>query len=284
MDEEQEIQQALGQHARLVVTTVARLSEAAFKAAEIVAERRRALEENHAAEMTARFQAEQAAARSSYRAVEDPQWWANSRPEQVAEAYQLATVWSAVDPEARRIEDLMNAEIRRRYDVDPRAVDLATVPEQLEAAERARARRDAAEAIALTAAADRADRDADHLDEDAERTREGAQSGDLTPAEATVAEVEANRLQDSGTERRADRDGLDEKAEVAWDSAERREATAQDLGRKVDDAQAVDARMRADAAQGRPATEATRKPSKATKARPSRGRGAGRQREQGRGR
>lgn len=234
--------------------------------------------------MTARFQAEQAAARVYIRNADDPRWWERMQPDEIAEVYQVATVWSAVDPEARRIEDLMTAEIHRRYDVDARAVDLATVPEQLADAERARARRDAAEAIALTAAADRADRDIDQLAEGAERTREGARAGDLSPAEVVTAEVEADLLQDAGTERREHRDGVDEKAEVAWDSAARREATAQDLERKVSDPQAVEARMRADAAQGRPATEATRKPPKSAKARPTRGRGTGRQREQGRGR
>lgn len=71
---------------------------------------------------------------------------------------------------------------------------------------------------------------------------------------------------------------------MAWDSAERREATAQALAEKVDDAQAIEARMRTDAANAHPATEATRKPKKTAKARPARGQGAGRQREQSRGR
>lgn len=159
MDEQQEIAEAVGQHVRVVATTVARLSEAAFRAAEVAAERRRALEENRAAEMTARFEAERAASRSAYRAVEDPRWWESTRPEQVAEVYQVATVWSEFDDEARRVERLMAEEIQRRYDVDARVVDLATVPAELAAAERARAQRDAAEAVALTAAADRADRD-----------------------------------------------------------------------------------------------------------------------------
>lgn len=49
MDEEQEIQQAVGQYARVVATTVARLAESALRAAQVVAERERALEENRAA-------------------------------------------------------------------------------------------------------------------------------------------------------------------------------------------------------------------------------------------
>jgi hypothetical protein len=300
MDEEQEIAQAVGQHVRVVATTVARLSEAAFRAAEVIAERRRALEEQQAAELAARFEAERSAARSAYRSVEDPRWWENPQPEQVAEVYQLATVWSEYDEEARRVERLMAEEIQRRYDVDARAVDLANVPAELAEAERARARRDASEAVALTAAADRADR---HVDEDLqmvdreearehERVREAVLNGELTPeqaAEQWPAEDPYNASADRAAAavdalwtahgHQIDRDGLDEKAELAWDSAEHREATAHALSSTVDDAQAVDARMRADAANAHPATEATRKSKKAAKARPSRGQGAGRQRE-----
>ncbi|HVK28564.1 MAG TPA: hypothetical protein VM575_09485 [Nocardioides sp.] len=309
MDEEQEIAQAVGQHVRVVATTVARLSEAAFRTAQVVAERRRALEENRAAELTARFEAERDAARAAYLSVEDPRWWESAAPEQVAEVYQVATVWSEFDEEGRRVQRLMAEEIQRRYDVDARAVDLAAVPAELAAAERARANRDAAEAIALTAAADRADRSVDEDLQEAdrqdaagerERIREAVLNGELTPERATeqwpaddphkasvehaAAAVDALWSSDAHREERGE---LDEKADrlgVAWDSAERREATAQALSSTVDDAQAVDARMRADAANAHPATEATRQPKKTAKARPARGQGTGRQREQSRGR
>lgn len=310
MDEEQEIAQAVGQHVRVVTTTVARLSEAAFRAAQVVAERRRAVEENRAADLVARFEAERAAARSAYRSVEDPRWWESAAAEQVAEVYQVAAVWSEFDEEARRVERLMAEEIQRRYDVDARAVDLAAVPAELASAERAQAHRDAGEAIVLTAAADRADRrvDGDLQETDRERDaagereriREAVLNGELTPeraaeqwpaddphkasAEHAAAAVDALWSSDAHREQRGD---LDEKADrpgVAWDSAERREATAQALSSTVDDAQAVEARMRADAANAHPATEATRKPKKTAKARPARGQGAGRQREQSCGR
>lgn len=189
MDEQQEIAEAVGQHVRVVATTVARLSEAAFRAAEVAAERRRALEESRAAEATAQFEAERSAARSAYRAVEDPRWWENAWPEQVAEVYQVAAVWSEFDEEARRVERLMAEEIQCRYAVDARAVDLATVPADLAAAERARAQRDAAEAVALTAGAGRAD----HADQQTEGREQGAEereriraavlNGELTPGQ-----------------------------------------------------------------------------------------------------
>lgn len=41
-------------------------------------------------------------------------------------------------------------------------------------------------------------------------------------------------------------------SDAAWDSPERREATARELSAKVDDPQAVDARMRSDVSQGSP--------------------------------
>lgn len=237
MGEQQEITEAVGQHVRVVATTVARLSETAFRAAEVAAERRRALEENRAADVTARFEAERAAARAGYRAVENPRWWENTRPEQVAEVYQVAAVWSEVDEEARRVEQLVADEIRRRYDVDARAVDLATVPNELAVVERARAQRDAAEAIVLTSAADRAGRDVHHDHQEAdleqgaserERIRDAVLNGELTPDQAaeqwpaddpheTSAMHAATVVHTlwKGEDDRADRGEVDERAAVA---------------------------------------------------------------------
>jgi hypothetical protein len=57
-------------------------------------------------------------------------------------------------------------------------------------------------------------------------------------------------------------------------SAERRETTARDLHDRIGDPQAVEAKIRADASQAKPATEATRGAgARAPKARMSRGRG-----------
>ncbi|KRA39103.1 MULTISPECIES: hypothetical protein [unclassified Nocardioides] len=240
MDEQKEIHEAVGQHLRVAATVVTRLTEAAAKAAELIAERRRAETEARAADLTARLDAERDAARTSYRSVDDPQWWTNPTPERVAEVYQVATVWSELDPEARRVEEFMTEEIRRRYDVDPRLVDLATVPAELAAAERARAARDTAEAVVLTAAADRADAARRGAEEHAAKTEHDPSS----------KSEEIHEAQEVAQDLREDRGELDEKAEVAWDCAERREATAQDLNSKVDDSQAVEARMRSECRAG----------------------------------
>lgn len=66
----------------------------------------------------------------------------------------------------------------------------------------------------------------------------------------------------------------------AWDSGERRQATAQDLHARVGHAEAVEAAMRADVAQGRPAEKATRDAGSTTTAQPRRRPTVVRQRDQ----
>jgi hypothetical protein len=72
--------------------------------------------------------------------------------------------------------------------------------------------------------------------------------------------------------------------EPAWDSRERREETAKELGQLVMDERATEARMHSDVAQAHPARDAVRtKPERGTNARPGRTSGQ-RQRERARDR
>lgn len=78
-------------------------------------------------------------------------------------------------------------------------------------------------------------------------------------------------------------DRAPEPSQVDWDSAERREATASALSERVKDPEAVEAVMRADTAQARPASEAVSGRAYPAKVRGRTSSGAGRQRERQRG-
>lgn len=134
---------------------------------------------------------------------------------------QQECAWRDVDPEAARVERRIAEEVSSRHGVDVRAG--GSVDAQLAAAERA-----------------------DEQAQDAEQRQQQAE----TPEEATEAarDVEYHQVE---------RDGAAAGAEVPWDSAERREATARELETRIGDPQAVDARMRSDVSQAKPATQAT---------------------------
>lgn len=145
---------------RLAVTSAARVGETLARLRQQLQERSAAESEQSAREMATRIQAEMSAARTSYRGVDDPRWWDNARPEEVASMYRTAAAWRDVDPEAARVEQHMAQEVRTRYDVDVRTVDTSTLGPQMTTASEELSRRgtvDMVEATTLLAAAERAD-------------------------------------------------------------------------------------------------------------------------------
>ncbi len=83
-------------------------------------------------------------------------------------------------------------------------------------------------------------------------------------------EAEADQLSEKAHDLRGDAQPLDDRGQVAYDSADRRRAMAAGMEGKAD-AATVDARVTADVAQGKPATEVTRtSQGRAAKARPNR--------------
>lgn len=251
---------------QVAMTAAARIGEQLARARETELRAAQARGEDAARAVAERHAAERAAARAALSSVHRGDWWTSASRDQIVGAFQTARAWSQVDPEAVRAEQRIVDEVRDRFGVgvertmDPR--DVATAIEAAERAgaaaaqERAAAGDDRAEAIGLLAAADAVDR---------------AAEAQAVKGESPAAEQE-----------RADelRDG----AEMAYDSAERRQAFAESLD-QVENRVAVDARVRSDVAQGRPAAEAvTQAPRRAPKARRSRSQGQAAQRVQQRGR
>lgn len=176
--------------------------------------------------------------------VLDDRWWTESTPEQIGQAYATAQAWEGrteVEPYLARIRE----QVKERYGVDVDEVRGRALESRLgepagsEDRERAEAEKDRAEAARLMEDSDRADR-AHVEDEDPSR------------------EVEADQAQ-------AD-------AELLYDSAERREALADDLRGRGIETPVVEARTTADIHQATPAAAAvSARPNRAPKARRSRG-------------
>lgn len=274
------VDEALQGVTQVAMTMAARVGEQMARAREQQARVAQANSEQAARENTERMTAEREAARAALATVHRPQWWDSATAEDVTKAYTTATAWSDVDQEAVRAEQRITDEVRGRYGIDlTRGTEPGTVAEAMERTHRARgladeertgATGDRAEAAALVAAANAADRAAD-------ARRAAAPEQDVDPELADVidpkssrpsAQVDADAASDVEHGRAAE---LREDAGPAYDSAERREAMAASLDHLGNPA-AVDARVRSDVAQGRPATDAvTSTPGRAPKARKTRG-------------
>lgn len=94
--------------------------------------RQRQEEAARRAEAQARYQAMWSQARERLSVVEDPEWWNQATPEQVAEVYEVAVSWRDHEVEASRLDDVIHAEVLERYDHDLRTPSPEQVREDLE--------------------------------------------------------------------------------------------------------------------------------------------------------
>lgn len=273
------IDEALQGVTHVAMTAAARMGEQLARMREQQAREAQARSEQAAQEQAARMSAERDAARSALAPVHRPEWWDTAQAEDVTKAYTTAKAWSEVDPEAVRAEQRIVEEVRNRFGVDvTRDGEPANVAEAIERAERARAdanqqrggaRDDRAEAAGLMAAANATDRAAEADFRAAEVVAEQRELADLIdPQRDPQADVDEARAAAETEHGRASE--MREDAGQSYDSAERREAMAKGFDH-IENRAAVDARVRSDVAQGRPATEATKgAPGKAPKARKNR--------------
>ncbi len=239
---------------RIAIMAAGRVGE------EIARQRERELREaeaasrQRAAEYAARIAAEKEAARAAIAPVYRPEWWDAARPADIIRAYQAAKSLGGADPEGVRADVRIVEELHTRFGVDVRleaVTDEAGLRARMDRAEQARS----------------------------SSPSEPGVEGSTALLEAVAAEQAAEAHDDE-----LGNDGPAAGAapsSVRYDSPERRALMAAALGRKADVA-TVEARVRADTAQGAPATEATRKTSSRSPKARKRGRGPGKQVERDR--
>lgn len=243
------------------------------RVARMAEELRRALEARHlqeAREMESRIAAERDTARAMYANTDRSDWWEKSSPEQVRDVYETAQGWAEHDPEASKTLDRMNDEIRSRYGVeDPREWmgDREGRSAQIPTAGPDKSR-DSAEAAGLAGyavAADAAEkaRLAGNQQAIADDLHHGSQT---EKTDALGDRGEFNRLRSEAEEVREEEtpaadveaDQIDADADVAYDSAERRESTQESLYSQGLSEENVAVRMQADVSQARPAGDAVK--------------------------
>lgn len=237
MNETDGVDETFDQTMHLALTAAARAGETVARMREESHRRDAMRADGERAQLEARFAAEQQASVARLDVVRDPQWWDTASREDVVQTWQLAHTWRE-DPAAARAIDRMREEVKARYgadvgaDSDGRQVDgllaQASADRYRANEERERGRQEEVEAHRIVAQADRAD-----------QAQEGAAST-----------VESERL---GTV-----------AESTYDSAERRQARADQLERSGIDKETAAGVVRADVGQGRPATDAARSPGSKT--------------------
>jgi len=253
MSESDGIEDVFEHHLQVAVQGAARMGEMIAYQRAGQARQAEASSVQEARELQARRAAEWQAARADLAAVTRAEWWDRATVEDIAHTYQTATAWAPVEAEAGRYRDGMREQIRTRYGVDVEGtVDEAAVARRIKdeldrqaEIERTRANAEIAEAAALMEHAERVDRAAEERDDRSQQ-------------------VEADQLRDD--------------AGQVYDSAERRDALAEELRRKGVDSEAVEARVTADVGNAKPAAEAVRKRVPRGAPRAGKGRGTGRSR------
>ena len=237
-----------------------------------------------AKEMSARFDAERGAARAELRVIEQPEWWDRATPQDVARVIETAETWKGLDDTAARASDRIEHEVRDRYGVDVNEFRAGATSQG------AQANREVTEAALLIAEAERLDRDAtDRGRSDApsddprsrprprprgpcdryERRADAGGDDTNTPEElrelATDARSQAQLYRDMDEATQSDRtqqaptpeaDANRAEASVVYDSAERRQAGAQQMEAAGVSEADVRVRTRVDTSQGQPAAEA----------------------------
>lgn len=264
---------------RIALTVAAQFGERIARLREQLARQREADATQEARELSARFDAERSAARAALAPVQQPEWWDQAQPQDIADAHETATAWRGHDDVAREAGATIKEQVQERYgiDVDVPGADPAAVATALAQAERERAAAELSKsgeeltaAQLLFAQADRHERDAQ---ESADREREAAARVDgLDPSQAVTTTTTPDE--------RA-RDVAREKGSQLYDSAERRQQFANSLEGKGISQDAIAARMLADSDNAKHPREAVSGGTpKATKVR-NKGNSLGQQRQRG---
>lgn len=196
MSESDGVEEIVTQGMRVAITAAARTGEAMMRHRQAESQRAATESQARAQELQERLDAEMLAARSAYRRVDDPAWWASASPQDVAKAYETATAWHDVDEEAARVQARIEAEVLERYGVDLDTTDdVATTLEERTASPVQERQDSSVDAAVYVAAAERAD--AEPVWDSRERREETARelSAEIKDERAVEAKMRADVAQ-----------------------------------------------------------------------------------------
>src|SRR5690349_17275610 len=107
MPETDGVDEALEGTLRVALTAAARIGEQIARQREVDRRRAEADSVDAARNYQTRIEAEQAAARATLVPVRRDEWWERAGVDDIANAYRTARSWSAVDPDAAAVENLI---------------------------------------------------------------------------------------------------------------------------------------------------------------------------------
>ena len=255
---------------RVALTVASHFGERLARLREQLARQREAGSTHEGRELTARMDAERAAARASLAPIGQAEWWEHATPTDIARMQETAVTWRDTDPEITAAGEKIRDEVQRRYGIDSdapgitgTAVAAAVADAERDRADAAAARVRAGEDLTLSqllfAQADRQDRDThDHATEAFFNDIATADvRSEVTPTTEALVEdlMSSNSLEEGSPVREA--------AEGRYDSAARRQAFAAELESRGIDQTTAAARILADG-------ENAKHPSEAVNTRPGR--------------
>lgn len=252
MSETDGVGETLDEGVRVAVVAAGRAAEALVRMREQQLADARADSEQAARDLTERLHAERETARAQLEPVHHEQWWDRADAAAIGQAYTTARTWQEFDPEAARAHDRIRDEVRKRYsiDVDKLDADPAAVREAMALSE---ALRERAAMEEQTAQAERAQaavalQEVDRADRAAQEARERATTA-TDPQEVHDAELSATMHEQVSAQ-------AGREAAAGYDSADRREEFARAMRRDGVSENLIAVRLRADAGEARPATDA----------------------------
>lgn len=218
---------------RTITTAAARMVEQIARARQQRAEDLARLAQSQAAEDRRRMAAEREVARAAIAKTRQDEWWSGVSRDEVARTVGMAEAWAERDPAFQTEVERLHAEVNRRYEID----EPDSRP-QRPGSERARASEESTLSQLL---------DEEHRADVAEDLHDGRI--DDGPHEEATAEA----------------------SQSLYDSAERRRDRADQMAEDGVEEAVAEVALRADVAEGRPATEAVGGTARRSKARKNHG-------------
>lgn len=241
---------------RTLLAAAGRLGENIARMREEAARRAEAQSTQRARELQAQYEQERTMARAQVRPINEPSWWERASADDIAHAYETTAAWKDDDQDLGAAHAKMGEELRDRYGIDVN--DLRADPQRVADVLR---EREAAGGVADGHGSTQDERrEADTLLNAADRHDRAAED-----TRRSEGQPQQTGVEDERTSADEDRSA----GASAWDSAERRDAHAEQMAAQGVEPDAVQAQYGADVSNAkhpRGAVTPGRAPAKARKA------------------
>ncbi len=151
------ISEVLDDALRLGLTAAGRIAETHIRQREQQLTHAQNQSEHATRQLQTRLDSERAAARAELAPIYRTQWWEHAQPADIQRAWQAASQWRELDPDAQRASEHIAGQLHDRYNIDVDQLPHNSAAKGAIKDERAQARRDQGTATALLSRTDRAD-------------------------------------------------------------------------------------------------------------------------------